>query len=275
MELANKVCLITGASGALGSAVAAKFRAEGAQLALTYLTQKPGGPVSGKTENQQQAIEFTLDISQWNQVQTAVQKVVDQYGRIDVLANCTGVLGPIGSTASVDPQEWVHAIHVNLIGGFYLTRAVLPVLMAQGGGKIIHFSGGGAAYARPFCTAYSASKAALVRFTESVAQEIQEHGIDINIIAPGPVNSRMWRQMREAGEKGGRGNLEELRKMDETGGVDPDLAASLALFLASERSNGLSGRLISAVYDNWAALEERIPEVMKSESGTLRRVPFV
>ena len=274
MELANRVCLIAGASGAIGSAIATRFLREGAKVVLTYFSQKPPLNLQRYIE-ESRALELALDVTSWEQIQAAVKTVINGFGRIDALVNCTGMLGPIGPTAQVSCEEWVRAIDTNLVGSFYLTRAVLPSMMAQSSGKIIHFSGGGAAYARPFFTAYSASKAALVRFTESLAEELRETGIDINTIAPGPVYSRMWEQLREAGMKGGAGSLQELRKMEETGGVPPDRAADLAVFLASARSNGLSGRLISAVYDNWAGLDGRVQDVMKSEAGTLRRVPLV
>jgi 3-oxoacyl-[acyl-carrier protein] reductase len=172
-------------------------------------------------------------------------------------------------------NDWVEAVEINLLGSFYLTRAVLPQMLARGSGKIIHFSGGGAAYARPFFTSYSASKAALVRFIESLAEELKEHHIDINAIAPGAVNSRMWSQMRSSGDAGGETTLADVRKMEETGGVPPERAADLAVFLASERSTGLSGRLISAVHDDWTTFDRRISEIAVSEAGTLRRVPFV
>jgi NAD(P)-dependent dehydrogenase (short-subunit alcohol dehydrogenase family) len=274
VELADKVCLIAGASGAIGAAVAERFRNEGAHLALTYLSKRPDEGMQSQNRNQGRVLEFPLDISRWEQVQAVVRQVVDAFGTIHGLINCTGVIGPIGPTASVPMDEWVRAVETNLMGSFYLTRAVLPTMLSGSSGKIIHFSGGGAAYGRPFHTAYSASKAALVRFTESLAEELRENHIDVNAIAPGPVRSRMWDQMRKAGAAGGERNLAELQKMEETGGVPPERAATLAVFLASERSNGLTGRLISAVYDNWGVLDRRIPDVMNSDAGTLRRVPL-
>jgi NAD(P)-dependent dehydrogenase (short-subunit alcohol dehydrogenase family) len=272
VELAHKVCLITGASGAIGSAVAQRFCEEDAYVVTTYLSNPSSirRPGIGDDRN----LEFELDVCNYEQIQIVLRKVVDKFGRIDALVNCAGVIGPIGSTQDIAVDDWVRAIEVNLIGSFCLTRGVLPFMLAQSRGKIIHFSGGGAAYARPFCTAYAASKAALVRFVESLAAELQQSHIEVNAIAPGPVYSRMWEQMRAAGQKGGDNNLQELKKMEETGGVPPDRAANLAVFLASDRSNGLSGRLISAVHDDWASLEARIADVMNSESGTLRRVPF-
>jgi 3-oxoacyl-[acyl-carrier protein] reductase len=266
VQLANKVCLIAGASGAIGLAVAKRFQQEGAKLAVTYLSQKPALDA--------EVLQLSLDVRNWEQVQTTVNQVRSRFGHIDALVNCTGVLGPIGPTSSIAAEEWVEAVETNLAGSFYLTRAVLPVMLKQPSGKIIHFSGGGAAYARPFFTAYGASKAALVRFTESLAEELRDTNIDVNAIAPGPVNSRMWDQMRAAADAGGPQTVEDIKKMEQGGGVPPERAAALAVFLASERSNGLTGRLISAVYDKWEVLDQRIPDIMGSEAGTLRRVPI-
>lgn len=274
MNLSGKTCFIAGASGAIGCAVANRFYAESARLALTYLTQPPAFPDSKQGAGHDRPLQLRLDVRQRSEVQTAVAHVVEHFGTIDILVNCTGVLGPVGPVAKVDADQWAQAVEINLIGSFYLTRAVLGVMQAKGRGKIIHFSGGGAAYGRPFFTAYGASKAALVRFTESLAEEVREDNIQINAIAPGPVNSRMWQQLRQAGELAGRRAVEELRTMDETGGVSPERAAALALFLASDRSDGLTGRLISAVHDPWESMDQRIPEIMRTEAGTLRRVPI-
>jgi len=267
VQLKNKVCLIAGASGAIGSAVARRFQEEGARLAVGYLSHKP-------LLDDATVLRFALNIRDWSAVQKCVEDVERRFERIDVLVNCTGVLGPIGPVSGTRAEAWVDAVETNLIGSFYLTRAVLPLMLKRQSGKIIHFSGGGAAYARPFFTAYGASKAALVRFTESLAEEVRGANIDVNAIAPGPVNSRMWDQIRAAGDAGGERTREEIKKMEQGGGVSPERAASLAVFLASERANGLTGRLISAIYDPWEEFEQRIPAIMNSEAGTLRRVPM-
>ena len=267
MQLKDKVCLIAGASGAIGSAVARRFQEEGARLVVGYLSHEP-------FLDDAAVLRLALNIRDWSAVQKCVEDIERRFGRIDVLVNCTGVLGPIGPVSGTQAEAWVEAVETNLIGSFYLTRAVLPLMLKQQSGKIIHFSGGGAAYARPFFTAYGASKAALVRFTESLAEELRGTNVDVNAIAPGPVNSRMWDQIRAAGDAGGERTREEIKKMEQGGGVSPERAASLAVFLASERANGLTGRLISAIYDPWEEFERRIPAIMNSEAGTLRRVPI-
>jgi len=273
MQLSGRVCLIAGASGVIGQAVAREFLQQGARLALTYHSNLPAEFASWKKREPGRVLTLHFDIRNRLQMKLATAEVIRQFGSLNALVNCTGVLGPVGPTAEVSEDDWATAVEINLLGSFFLTRAVLPHMLEHRGGKIIHFSGGGAAYARPFYTAYSASKAALVRFVESLAEELRPSRIEVNAIAPGQVESRMWDQIRQVREPDAR-TVEELKSMEETGGVPPERAAALAVFLASDRSNGLTGRLISAVHDDWAALGSRIEEVMHSEAGTLRRVPL-
>jgi NAD(P)-dependent dehydrogenase (short-subunit alcohol dehydrogenase family) len=269
MQLENKICLIAGASGAIGSALAERFYDEGARLALTHRTRRVETGRWQKWDDNR-VFECELDICDRADVNAKVRLVREYFGGLDVLVNCTGALGPVGPTSEVSSDDWIHAVETNFLGAFYLTRAVLNV-MARG--KIIHFSGGGAAYARPFYSAYSSSKAALVRFSESLAEELRDRGIDVNTIAPGPVESGMWDELRSFKPPDEK-TIAELKRMDESGGVSPLVAAELAVFLASDRSNGLTGRLISAVWDPWSSFDQRINEIMNSEAGTLRRVPL-
>jgi 3-oxoacyl-[acyl-carrier protein] reductase len=217
---------------------------------------------------------YKLDVTDWEQVQVTIREVENAFSGIDVLVNCTGTVGPIGAFETLDIRAWVKTIETNLMGSVHLARAVLPSMKERGRGKIILFSGGGAAYARPYFTPYSSSKAAVVRFAESLAQELESANIQVNAVAPGPVNSRMWSEMRAASASGGPTLLKELKHMEETGGVSPDRAARLAALLASDRSNGLSGRLLSAVWDDWEHLEGHIDKISTSDVWTLRRVPL-
>lgn len=203
-----------------------------------------------------------------------IQQIRADFGGIDVLVNCSGIVGPIGPFETLDMREWARAIETNLLGSVYLARAVLPFMKKRGGGKIIFLSGGGAAYGRPYFTPYSSSKAAVVRFAESLAQELEAANIQVNAVAPGPVRSRMWDEMRAASQRGGPKLLEELKRMEATGGTSPDRVAGLAAFLASDQSNRLTGRLLSAVWDDWESFETRLEEIATSEAFTLRRVPL-
>jgi len=272
-ELQDKVCFIAGASGAIGSAVAALFYREGARLALGSHAQK-GDWALGERPASDRVFRVPFDIRFWSEVREAIARANHHFGALDVLVNCTGIQGPIGPVNTLDPGEWERTIEINLVGAFHLVRAAAPIMIAAGGGKIIHFSGGGAAYARPYFTAYAASKAAVVRFTECLAEELRRANVQVNAIAPGPVRSRMWDEMRAAGSAAGPRALREIEQMDETGGVPASRAAALALFLASSRSDGLTGRLISGVHDHWEELPRKISAIMKTEGGTLRRVPL-
>lgn len=274
MELADKTCLIVGASGTIGRAISESFFREGARVALTFRFGREAVLSKSLPARDPRIASYKLDVCNPKNIHSVVARTIRKFGSIHVLVNCSGVLGPIGATQELSAARWRQAIEINLLGSFYLLQGVLPVMLSAGGGKIIQFSGGGAAYGRPFFTAYSASKAALVRFTESLAGELLGKNIQINAIAPGPVESRMWDELRASGTAGGAQAIEELKKMEQTGGVPPRLAAALAVFLASDRSNGLSGRLISAVHDKWEELPQRIPEIMSTDAGTLRRIPL-
>lgn len=273
-HLQNKVCLIAGASGAIGVAVAKQFAQEGARLALTYKTRPPAEHGGALSAAKGRIAWYPLDVADWPQVADIVARVKADFGGIDVLVNCTGVIGPIGPLESTDPVKWARTIEINLTGSMYLARAVVPLMKEQGRGKIVLFSGGGAAYGRPCFTAYSSSKAGLVRFTESLAQEVEPANIQVNAVAPGPVDSRMWEEMRAAGDAGGPKLIEELKRMEETGGASPDRAARLTVSLASSPSNRITGRLLSAVWDDWEHLDKHSDKIASSDAWTLRRVPL-
>jgi len=243
-------------------------------LALTFLTTKPQALCDELSRGPGRVACYRLDVSDWQHVQTVIGQIRTDFAGIDVVVNCSGIQGPIGPLEALDMAEWAKAIETNFLGSVYLARAVLPIMKERARGKIILFSGGGAAYGRPYFTSYSSSKAAVVRFAESLAQELDAANIQVNAIAPGPVRSRMWDEMRAAGEAGGPKLLEELKHMEETGGTSPERAASLAVFLASDPSNRLTGRLLSAVWDDWEHLANHLDEIAASEAFTLRRVPM-
>jgi len=210
------------------------------------------------------------DVAQPEQVQAAVEEVLEAWGGIDVLVNNAGVQGPIGPAHHVPVADWIYAVQVNLVGCFLCTRLVLPGMIERGCGKIVNLSGGGAVSPRPGYSAYSASKAGVVRFTETLATEVAEYGIDVNAIAPGAVNTKMLEETLAAGKAAGFQVQEEARKQLENGGVDPELPARLVVFLASSRSDGLTGRLLSAVWDPWEELD--IEAIMAGDTYTVRRI---
>jgi 3-oxoacyl-[acyl-carrier protein] reductase len=149
----------------------------------------------------------------------------------------------------------------------------LPAFKTQKSGKIIQLSGGGATNPLPRISAYAVSKAAIVRFVETLAEEVKEDGIDVNAIAPGALNTRLLDEVLDAGPGNvGKSFYERALKQKQTGGTPLEKGAELAVFLGSSRSNGITGKLISAVWDPWASLPEHLDELSGSDIYTLRRI---
>jgi 3-oxoacyl-[acyl-carrier protein] reductase len=191
-----------------------------------------------------------------------------------VLVNAAGIPGPIGPLWDADPEEWRRAVEVNLFGTFLCCRAVLPLMMERRRGKIVNFSGGGATSPLPRMGAYGASKAAVVRLTETLAEEVKPFNIAVNAIAPGLVDTRLQDPVLAAGTLAGD-QFARVRRLRDTGegGVPPELPAALALWLASDDAHGLTGKLISAPYDGWRRWDERRIVALKGSAWfTLRRL---
>jgi NAD(P)-dependent dehydrogenase (short-subunit alcohol dehydrogenase family) len=152
-------------------------------------------------------------------------------------------------------------------------RAVLPYFEAQGRGKIVQLSGGGATNPLPRISAYAVSKAAVIRFVETLAEETRDRHIDINAIAPGPLNTRMLNEILEAGpDKVGSAFFERSLQQKESGGAPLDKAADLAVFLGSEKSDGITGKIISSLWDPWRDLPEHLNDLRTTDIYTLRRI---
>jgi 3-oxoacyl-[acyl-carrier protein] reductase len=201
-------------------------------------------------------------------VQASVERIRGQYGEIGVLICAAGVQGPIGPLAAVNPKLWAEVVEVNLAGTMHVCRAVLPSMIERRRGKIIILAGGGAQEPRPNFSAYAASKAALVRFAETLAEEVGDSNIQVNCMDPGATYTNLTDEIVRAGDAAGWREVQAATEVRGTGGTPPDRQIQLAMFLASDRSNHISGRLIS-VEDNWKKLESAN---MATNLFTLRRV---
>lgn len=249
----SQVVCIAGGSRGIGKAVAESFAHCGAKLLLLARSQElqtTALELGQKTETMAQQ----CDLGEWTQVQRAVDQALQKWGHIDVLVNTAAVLGPTGDLWRANPESWGAAQRVNLLGLFHSMRAVLPAMVRARQGKIINFAGGGAAYGYPGFSSYAASKAAVVRLTETVALECLPHNIQINAVAPGAIETRLLSQVRAAG-----GEIRTLGSMEE--------AVSLVLFLASPASNHITGRFIHA-RDGYREFQQQMP----AELYKLRRV---
>jgi NAD(P)-dependent dehydrogenase (short-subunit alcohol dehydrogenase family) len=215
------------------------------------------------------ALCLRADVRDLDQLTAAADRMHAMFGGLDIMVASAAIQGPIGPFLASQPKPWSETIEVNLIGVVNSCRAVLPAMVEKRSGKIILIVGGGSGHPRANFAAYAASKAAVVRFAECLAIEVSDSNVQVNCISPGVVYSHMTDEILHAGEdRVGRREIEEAEQVRVTGGVPADKQISLALFLASERSNHISGKLIH-VNDDWKRFEH---DNMKPELYTLRRV---
>lgn len=272
MKLEGKVAIVTGGSRGIGKAIALAFAREGADLVVVARSLPEVGQTAAEARALgRPAIPLRVDVADGAAVADMVSRTLQEFGKIDILVNNAGILGPVGPLAENDPATWRHTLEINLLGTFLCCRAALPTMMERRQGKIINLSGGGATSPRPYFSAYAATKAAVVRVTETLAEEVRPYNIQVNAIAPGAVYTRMTEQILAAGAAAGAKGLAEASRQQETA-ASPEQAAALAVFLASDEADGLTGRLVSAVWDDWQSIPRRLDEIMASELYTLRRM---
>ena len=272
--LEGKSAIVIGGSGGIGRVVAAHLADQGSKVciasrnrrnvsaALRALRAGPHGEVKG----------MCCEIGDYRSVQRMINKAVKVLGGLDILVNAAGMQAPIGRFSDNRIEDWERNLQVNLLGTVYSCKAALPYFEERGGGSIINFSGGGATSSRINFSAYAVAKTGIVRFTEVLAEELRDQKIRVNAIAPGAINTRMLEEVLSSGRQAGNRELREAKKRAKEGGASPALAADLVVFLASQRSSGLTGKLISAVWDPWKTWNESaIKEIMISGKFVLRR----
>jgi NAD(P)-dependent dehydrogenase (short-subunit alcohol dehydrogenase family) len=276
MSLAGRTAIITGASQGLGAAIAEHFLAEGANIVLC---SRNAADLSEQhmrlaaAHGADRVWSRPADISSTNDVDALFEEAQSRFGRLDVLVNNAGVYGPMGSIDTVDWDEWVQAIAINLTGTVYCARKAVTIFKPRRYGKIVILSGGGATSPLPGISAYAASKAAIVRFTETLALEMREWNIDVNAVAPGALMTRLTDQLLAAGpERVGAAFHARMVKLKQDGGTPLALGAAMCGYLASAESDGLTGRLLAAQWDPWPFSEEHRKEIAGSDIYTLRRI---
>jgi 3-oxoacyl-[acyl-carrier protein] reductase len=277
MRLEGCAAVVTGGSQGFGLAVARAFASEGADVLICArgedALEGARASLASHARPGRQVLSASADVSRPEQAQRLVGVALAAFGRVDVLVNNAGVYGPMGVIEDVDLSEWTRAVEINLMGTVLPCRAVLPHMKKAGRGKIINLSGGGATAPLPRISAYAASKAAVVRFTETLAEEVRADHIDVNAVAPGALNTRLLDEVLAAGaDKVGVDFYTKSLKQKEEGGAPLEKGAALCVFLASAASDGLSGKLISALWDPWETLPDRMAPLGDSDIYTLRRI---
>jgi len=243
----GKILLITGASGGLGSAVAASEACNFSEIIL--LSRKKISAKEIKSIGGAAKFHFAVaDVTDYK----GLASVLSPFPKIDGLANAAAVLGPVAKFGDEKWEEWRKTIAVDLVGNAAVCRAALPALLKSRRGKIVNFAGGGAAGPRAYHSAYAASKAAMVRFTEILAAEYPH--IDANIIAPGAHKTGIWDA--------------ETHDAPPEKWADKGRLCALVSFLLSEKSDGITGKFIH-INDKWGEFK---PEISKFDMYVLRRI---
>lgn len=231
MKLKDKVALVTGGGRGIGREIAIVFAGEGAKIAISARSSDQLDEVVKEiTDIGGDAIALPADVANEEDVHEIVEETMRKFGRIDILVNNAGILHP-GPIVSVDSEEWRRVIEVNLLGTFYCSKAVTPILISRGWGRIINISSRSGKIGHPFMTAYCASKHGVVGFTKALAEELTPFNITVNAICPGLVDTDMA--------------TETVREQVGDKLIKPSQIAELALYLAGDAASAITGEAIN------------------------------
>jgi NAD(P)-dependent dehydrogenase (short-subunit alcohol dehydrogenase family) len=272
--LDGMVALVSGGSRGVGRLLGARLADAGAAVGLIARSPDELAAAVGEINRAGGiAAAAAADVTDKRATAAAVTELRERLGTADILINNAGVSGPIGPAWQAQAAEWWQAIEVNLGGAFVLTQLALTHMIAAGKGRIINITSYAGVYRWPLMSAYAASKAALVKLTETLAEETRPHGVSVFSVDPGllpiglgeaALRSRADRQTPEGRVYGW------IRDQFASGrGADPEEAARLILALASGRADRLSGRHLS-VTENLDALLHRIDQIERDDLHTLR-----
>jgi len=235
---------------------------EKTQIRLRHLS-KPGQIILG----------FSIDVTDRGAVSAMMEEIISLKLSVNRLVCNAGVIGPIEKFLETDFDKWIDSFNINLFGTLNIISEVLPNMLREGTGKIVHVSGGGATSPLPGMTSYAASKIAAVRFIESLAVEYQDTGVSFNSVAPGMLKTKLLDQMLEAGAaKIGDRLFEKSTEKARDEFDSTEKAIALIEFLTSAESNGITGKLISAEWDNWREWPMHLETLQSTDVYTLRRV---
>jgi 3-oxoacyl-[acyl-carrier protein] reductase len=281
MELEGLNCVVTGAGRGIGRHIAETFASEGANLALCARSGGEVAEVGASIEDRfgVRVVTQAVDVSNEPAVAAFAGLAEARLGGVDVLVNNAGVYGPVGPLTSVDLVAWVGAVDIDLLGVVHAIRCFVPLMEARGEGRIVNLAGGGIGGPnQPVnVSAYTCSKAAVVSLTETLARELEPAGIRVNALAPGAISTSLIDTVIEAGPERAGAELHASSVRQREGGDPIGNVGRAALFLASERSGGLTGRLLSAKWDPLEAIEAELAGGgdLDPSRYTLRRIDGV
>lgn len=275
--LGSGAVLITGATMGLGKSLANNFLLQGLDLVICARDEKnithtvhELNKIAGKN---QRVIGHPCDVSKVESVRTLKNMTETEGIEISTLICNAGVIGPIGRFSQNNLDSWYEAFQINLNGVVNPVKMFLPNMLQRGIGRIIHISGGGATAPLESMSSYASSKAAAVRFIETLAVEYKDSGVTFNSVAPGIIRSRLLDKMLDAGIELIGKNLFKKAEFRKNSDQDSTVSAiKLINFLSSKSSREINGKLISAEWDNWEEWTNHPSELQNSDVYTLRRI---
>jgi NAD(P)-dependent dehydrogenase (short-subunit alcohol dehydrogenase family) len=271
--LDGMVALVTGGGRGIGRLLGARLAGAGAAVGLIARSADELGAAVGEIHRAGGTAAAVADVTDQRASAAAVTELRQKLGTVDILVNNAGVSGPVGPLWQAQTAEWWRAIEVNLGGAFVLTQLALAHMIPAGRGRIINITSYAGVYRWPLLSAYAASKAALVKLTENLAEETRPHGVSVFSVDPGllPIGLGEAAQRGSADRHTPEGRVHRwIRDQFAAGrGADPEEAARLILALASGHADRLSGRHLS-VTDNLDDLLPRIDRIERDDLYTLR-----
>lgn len=270
----SRFALFTGGTKGLGVHLVRRFWLEGYSLVIVARNQGDIHTVLDDLpeRNDQSAAPLVCDLADATKVSALLDAIKATIPHLDVLVNNAAIQGPIGPLCENDLSAWQQTLQVNLFAPVALCQGLIPLMKRPDGASIINLSGGGATGPRANFSAYATAKAGLVRFSDTLAEELKGDGIRVNCIAPGAMRTAMLQEVLQKGDAAGKREVSLASEVFAKGGASMDRVADLALFLASDASKGISGKLISAVWDNWEQWPQHLDELSQSDVYTLRRI---
>lgn len=241
MRFQDKVVIVTGAAGGIGSAIGQRFASEGARVVITDVNAEGAEATASAIRAQGgRARAFSADISKREGCQAVIAEVMSREGRIDVLCNNAGI-NRRGPLLSLTPEDWDLSFAVNIDAMFHLCQAALPHMIAQGGGAVVNTASQWGLYPAPNHIAYNVTKAAVASFTQNLARDYAPQKIRVNAVCPGEIHTPML----EAGVKRSGRTIADLDKLVPYGRIGkPEEVAALVAFLASDEAAFMCGSLV-------------------------------
>jgi NAD(P)-dependent dehydrogenase (short-subunit alcohol dehydrogenase family) len=214
------------------------------------------------------------DVADWSRTRQVFSEIAEEWKHLDGLVCCAGSHGEVGPAVRADPGRWSATVRLNLDGTFNPIRAGYDLLSrAPRRAKVICFAGGGATKARANFSGYGVAKTGIVRLVETIAEEEAQAPLDINAVAPGSIVTRLTEEIISLGpDIAGQAEFDSAVRQKAGGGASLEHALDLVEWLLSPKSDGISGRLISAPWDPWKALAENASNLVRTDIYTLRRI---